>query len=767
MRKLCTVLTLIINMSIHAFVPMSNYELDLSVAQTQCLEIGNLNILDEANSQQLCEIVVNSPACEDVEAIDKRKCDPGLIVESNVAVDFISCLQGLWGSAVEFMKFIGSVVDYIIDDEYRGEKNEELLNTLQSAKHMLAMEWSRSLSETDGIGPLHYINAAKHFSKTMGTIIFNMLQDAYYSTQANYACLSPAARTKAICQFAGSYVIPPTIVIAKVAKFLLKSKTGINRYTREDFAKEELENNIHEKKDIDDEDVVETKGPYSEESSFLARLDLSLAKRAFEKPEQITEISNAQTEGILKVINKIELPHRIDIIEIQGKKTKRIVLYEGDLVAAKSDAAKELLAYMKQTGRSQIVISPQEMYQRSSALLASDKTTFVSGTGLANILRLNEKNSLNQNRASAAIEATMIDSSDENIIRLAKELNDQGFSVRVIERKAVNKETNQNVTKKALQFNKFAADQDNPAVIRLNRFRNEDFRQKIVFYPDDLKKAQGSSNRGTRTVSFNFSNLRELINGGHANTLPHEFRHAKFEYNRSIGKESAYDLRVQHLKPDGKLHDGRTYTNYFSMEELYNHAQDIQSVTRKIQKDPQIGFTLEKVAAKADTIINIAKGFKVQNDSLNLNLMSRILPSQLSRPIRDQGTYKINVGSDSYVKIIKDNNNYFSIVLKDDDVEHMVPMTSENSKNVLRNFIRNADNAAQTNDMNTIASELKTVLRDVVAKNNERRNLIRSIEPRAKALKEAVKNTDYSNKSLEEIRELSRQLSQATKGRVN
>lgn len=766
MRRLCTVLVVILSMSVHAFVPMSNYELDLSVAHTQCLEIGYLDILDESNSQKLCEIVVNSPACDDVEAIDKRRCDPKLIVESNIAVDFISCLKGLWGSAVEFMKFIGSVIDYIIDDEYRGEKNEELLNTLQSAKHMLAMEWSRSLSETDGLGPMHYINAAKHFSKTMGTIIFNMLQDAYYSTQANYACLSPAARTKAICQFAGSYVIPPTVVIAKVAKFLLKTGKGVKRYTREDFAKNELEADIHEKRDID-EDVVDTKGPYSEESSFLARLDLSLARRAFEKPEQITDIANAQVDALLQVVKKVDLPHSVHMIEIDGKKSKRILLTESDLASSNSQAAKELLAYMKQSGRNQIVITPQEMYQRNTTLIATDNATFVSSTGFANLLRLNEKNNLSQNKASAAIEATMIDSSDDNVIRLAKELNDQGFSVRVIERQAVKKGTDEVIKKKALQFNRFAADQNNPAVLRLNRFRNDDFRQKIIFYPDDLKPAQGSSNRATRAVSFNFSNLRELVDGGYANTVPHEFRHAKFEYNRSIGKESAYDLRVQHLKPDGKLHDGKTYTNYFSMEEVYNHAQDIHSVTRKIKKDPQIGLTLAKVSAKADTIINISRGFKVQNDSLNLNLMSRILPSQLSKPILEQGSYRINVGSDSFVRIVRDNNNYFSISLRDGDIEHSVPMASERSKDVLRNFIRNADQAAQTNNMNAIASELKTVLREVVAKNNERRSLVKSIEPKAKALKEAIKNTDYSNQSLEEIRELSRQLSQASKGRAN
>ncbi|EPZ50976.1 hypothetical protein M902_2994 [Bacteriovorax sp. BAL6_X] len=766
MRRLSTVLVVVLSMSAHAFVPMSNYELDLSVAHSQCIEIGSLDILDKTNSQKLCEVVVNSSICDDVEAVDKRRCDPKLIVESNIAVDFISCLKGLWGSAVEFMKFIGSVVDYIIDDEYRGEKNEELLNTLQSAKHMLAMEWSRSLSETEGLGPMHYINAAKHFSSTMGTIIFNMLQDAYYSTQANYACLSPAARTKAICQFAGSYVIPPTIVIAKVAKFLLKSGKGVKRYTNEDFAKNELETNIHENKDID-EDIVATKGPYSAESSFLARLDLSLAKRAFESPEQVTEIANAQIDALLQVVNKVDLPHSVHMIDIDGKKSKRILLTESDLASSSSLAAKELLSYMKLSGRSQIVISPQEMYQRNKTLIASDNATFVSSTGFANLLRIDEKNKLSQNRASAAIEATMINSSDENVIKLAKELNNQGFSVRVIESQAIKKGTNEVIKKKALQFNRFAADQNNPAVLRLNRFRNDDFRQKIIFYPDDLKPAQGSSNRATRTVSFNFSNLRELVDGGYANTVPHEFRHAKFEYNRSKGKESPYDLRVQHIKPDGKLHDGRTYTNYFSMEEVYNHAQDIHSVTRKIQKDPQIGLTLAKVSAKADTIINISRGFKVQNDSLNLNLMSRILPSQISKPIIEQGTYRISIGNDSFVRIIRDNNNYYSIILRDGDIEYSVPMASERSKNVLSNFIANADRAAQTNDMNSIASELKIVMREVMAKNNERRSLIKSIEPKAKAIKEAIKNTDYSNQSLEEIRELSRQLSQASKGRSN
>lgn len=784
--KLTIVSSLIIALlaqSTLAFVPTSNYELDLNVIETRCLEFGDLDILDQTNERALCEIVTSSPACENIEAERKRQCDPSLIVDTNAGVEFISCLKGLWGSAVEFMKFIGSVIEYAIDSETRQEKNEELVNTMESAKHFLAMEWSRSLSETDGWGPIHYMNAAKHFSGTMGKVIYNMLEEMYFSMQENYACLNPAARTQALCQFAGSVLIPPAIVMAKVAKFLINRGRTISSISKraDNAHNEELDSTLLSKNELDDnksefnnydEETANTTMPFKHEANLLSRLELTYARRVEQNPKDINRLSNNAVSVIEGVTRKLGIPTRKDTITIDGKNSDRLVVTKDDLLKSSTPAAKQLLKLLEESKLSNLIIAPEAMMRMKKVLYRSEKgpeNMFLSAKGLQSAL-LKIGNEKRQSLPTTPyLQRAMKSPGDKEIEVLASKLNEEGFAVRVItlKRKVKDEKTNEEreIRTKALQFNQYAADRNHPGVLKLQRFRNDDFRQKILFYPDTYVGAAGQSNRGTRAVSFNFSNLDELLQGHHQNTVPHEFRHAKFEYNRSKGRESVYDLRVKHAKEDGKLHDGKAYTNYFSMEEVYNHSQDIYHVARSITRNADPESALKQISGKTNVISSITRGFRAQNDSLNMNMAFDIESAPLKFPEKNKG-FTVQIGNDSAITAIKDNNGYYSVVVKDADVYHTIPMVSPESQQVLNRFINQTIAAKSKNDFNGLRQELKTIFGHVKEKNEKRRDLLNKLEPKAKELRELIASGDINDLKIAQIKELSRQIAQISKGRA-
>lgn len=748
------------------FIPTSNYELDVNVIQSRCLDYGSLNILDNKNSQNVCELVMHSPACENVKAERKRQCDLELVVDTNPGVEFISCLKGLWGSTVEFMKFMGSIIDYVIESETRGETNEELMNTMKSAKHFLAMEWSRSLEETQGWGPIHRMRAATHFSKTMGTIIYNMLEESYFSMQENYACLNGAARTEALCEFAGSMFIPPTIVMIKIAKHLLKKRKFISDLAKKDhlidetlLSKKELDKNRSEFENID-ADTLSTKLPYSAEVNFLERLDLNLRMRHQETPERLNEMAKVQNQMIEKLANKLDIPIRHDDFTQNGNVMSRLTISVEDLKTVVSPASYKLLKYLKEHNVDNIVIGPELMIDKSSPIIRKNEKLFVSAKGLGQLLTAASNQAQRKAPVTPLLEKVNLEPNTKNIEDLAKQLNSDGFAVRVITLKKY--ENGKTVNTKALQFNQYASDRNHPGVLKLQRFRNNDFRQKILFYPNSYSRALGSSDRSTRAVAFNFTNLEELLHGGHMNTVPHEFRHAKFEYNRSKGKESPYDLRVLHTKDGGKLHNGGAYRSYFSMEEVYNHSQDIYHTARKLNRDANFEQSLMELGAKANTIINITKGFRNQNDSLILNYEKDLNSSKIQIPDND-GVY-IKIGENSMINAVRDNN-YYSLEIKDGDVLHTIPMSTPEAKTKLTDYVVAIQKAKSTGDLQPVREEIKKVFEHVMDKNDERINLLSQLEPKAQELIATIKKRDYSNANIDRIVELSRQISQASKGR--
>lgn len=749
------------------FIPTSNYELDVNVIQSRCLDYGSLDIFDDKNSQNVCELVMHSPACENVKAERKRQCDPSLVVDTNAGVEFISCLKGVWGSTVEFMKFIGSIIDYIIDSETRSETNEELVNTMQSAKHFLAMEWSRSLDETQGWGPIHHMRAAKHFSTTLGTIIYNMLEESYFSMQENYACLNGAARTEALCNFAGSVLIPPTIVMLKIAKHLIKKGKYIDDIAKKDhemdetlLSKDELDKNKSDYDEIDG-DKLSTRLPFSEETNFLERLDLNLRMRNLETPERLNEMAKVQNEMVEKIAQRLDIPTWQSNITVDGKEMSRLIISDDQLINSNSPASIGLLKYLRENNVKNIVIGPELMIDRPGPLIRKDDKVFVSAKGLGQLLSAAGNESQRKAVTTPLLQKVHKDPTKQNIDELAKQLNSEGFVVRVVTLKR--QENGKEIKTEALQFNQYAANRNHPGVLRLQRFRNDDFKQKILFYPNSFNRAQGESNRATRAVSFNFTNLDELLHGAHQNTVPHEFRHSKFEYNRSIGKESVYDLRVKHMKDDGKLHNGGAYTNYFSMEEVYNHSQDIYHTARKLRQDSDFENALIALGSKANTILNITKGFRNQNDSLILNFEMDINRSKLEIP--SNGGIQVKIGENSMMNAVKDNNNYFSIQIKDGDVLHTIPMVSPKAKATFDNYVKAVQNAAHTGNMQPLREEMKKVFEHVMDKNDERINLLSQLEPKAQELVATIKKRDYSNANIDRIVEISRQISQVSKGR--
>lgn len=766
MKKLILVLFLCMNVSLQAFVPTSNFALDQSVAQNNCLELGGLDILDSKNEQALCEIVVNSPACEDVDPINRRQCVPEAIVETNAAVEFISCLKGLWGSALEFLEFLGSVLDYIVDSEYRENANEALLDTLSSAKHFLAMEWSRSLDETDGMGPLHYARAAKHFSKTLSRIIFNMLQETYYSTQANYACLTPAARTEAICKFAATVIIPPAIVMAKIGKYLIKMAKKVPALNRRHYEVELNEKPLRDSTDVDDveNDVVSLRAESSPVTNYLDRLSLKAQRIIDENPNKTVAYTNYIVSNTERMLQKLGIPlERIDI-NTNGQQIGRIRVTREMLKNSSTPGSKKLLQGLDENKLDEIIISPYESLNLANESLRS-RSLITSSDGLARIFRTTNPVADRSKRSVESIRKLASEYSDEDIAKVAKQLNEEGFAVRVIEREANDPKTKKTIKLKALQFNRFSADSNHPGVRRLESFRNADFRQKIIFYPNQLTRAAGSSARDTRTVSFNFKNLEELVQGGHTNTFPHEFRHARFEYNRSQGVESVYDYRIKHLEENGKLHKGNTYTNFFSMEEVYNHSQDIYKIAKNLRRDGNIKESIDTLKKKAITINNISSGFRQQNEMLNLNFMSSALPSQIKVLKNERGGIFVKVGEDNKLEILQDKNGILALNLTEGPIRHTLPIANKETQQMLRKFYRDIQRPEVANDKDALARETNKVLDIVKAKNQERRKLIRELNPKVTELRAALHKTDYSNASLDQIKELARQIAQASKGR--
>lgn len=778
--KLILTITLVFSLSISAFVPTSNFELDQSVITNQCLNTDGIDILDEKNSRALCEIVTNSPACENVEYIKKRQCDPRNQIEAGVQVEFISCLKGIWGSAVEFMKFIGSIIDYIIDSDTRTKKNKELKDTYNSAKHFLAMEWSRAMDETDGWGPMHYYNAAKDFSKTIGDIIYNMLQETYYTTQANYACLNPVARTQAICQFAGAVLIPPTIVMAKIAKYLIKSGVKATKLLKvnidtklsqrklldaDELAKNKEDLDIEKLNQAEDFDKASTRHELAAQTNLLERLDLAMAKVPNDKPENLIKFSNLSTDSMKDMLDKLGVPSSPANIMKDGIEVKRLHITKEDLAKSSTPMAQRMLKFLEGSNNKSLVISPYEMKKLEKYGHTQDNIAYASAKGLSYIFDKTDAKKLAAQKPSAhTLQMISKNYSDRSVERLAKQLNEEGFAVRVIERKSKDPETKEVKVVKGLQFNRYAADNNNPAVTRLEKFRNKDFRQKIVFYPNSHSRASGSSNRDTRTVSFNFDNLEELINGGHTNTVPHEFRHAKFEYNRSKGKESLYDYRVTALKEDSVLHSGRTYTKYFSMEEVYNHSQDIYKVARKLDKDPEIKKSLGTLFGKLDTIENISKGFKAQNEALDFNFMSNINAQNL-KVTTSRGAKVIKVAKDSNISVVVEKNGYYTVQVVNGDVHHAIPISSQQGKAALEKIFKNIDIADRQGNLEEVAKQTRYITDMIRNRNKQRERLVDGLAPKIQELKHKIQTTSYSDKSLAEIKELSRHISQMAKGR--
>ena len=151
--------------------------------------------------EQICNIVVNSKECKDVEPKeDLLDCSRPEESKNFDTLDFIiGCSQGLWNTVVEFFNFLWTIIRNAVDIP------EKFMEYVESAKLYLVNEYDKAYEEASSFKTLKAIKAVAF---KLGEKVYNAMQEMAQKEYKEFGCLNFEARTKKVCTLLGAFVDP-------------------------------------------------------------------------------------------------------------------------------------------------------------------------------------------------------------------------------------------------------------------------------------------------------------------------------------------------------------------------------------------------------------------------------------------------------------------------------------------------------------------------------------------------------------------------------
>ncbi len=185
----------------------------------QQVDIDNESDLEKV-WPSMCEIVIKSDLCKDVERKDKVNCydsdENSLNIKSfkfvrNCGIGFI------YDSLKDFLIFMKDMVvgvgSFIIDGEYRQEVVAQAGEYWDSLKNYIAIEYAKEYDKTQS-----RVAAIKNISGSFISLIFEKMAEVISRSYYKLGCYNQEKRQRLVCKALGDFVMPPVAALGLIFK---------------------------------------------------------------------------------------------------------------------------------------------------------------------------------------------------------------------------------------------------------------------------------------------------------------------------------------------------------------------------------------------------------------------------------------------------------------------------------------------------------------------------------------------------------------------
>ncbi len=169
------------------------------------------------NLTDICEAVIASPICQNVEEDKKMNCQTMTERRSlfgsavNIWHFLRGCSEGVFSSVQALLGFIWdqtkSIVGHISSSEVRAETYQQASEYLEGVNLYLHTEYSKAYQEASL--PFRETNALMRMSMSISKQLLSRVMELISQKYQEIGCLNFEAKSKTVCQFIGEIFIPP------------------------------------------------------------------------------------------------------------------------------------------------------------------------------------------------------------------------------------------------------------------------------------------------------------------------------------------------------------------------------------------------------------------------------------------------------------------------------------------------------------------------------------------------------------------------------
>lgn len=170
--------------------------------------------------KSICNVVVNSELCKDIEKEDLLSCNDSDENSLNVkSFKFIkNCGIGFfYESLKDFIVFLKDMVvgvgSFIFDGDYRKNVTGKAGEYYDSIKNYIAIEYAKEFDRT-GSKAKAMANVGGHFT----SLVFKKIGQAVEKSYDQLGCYTQSKRQELMCKAVGSFIVPPAVALGLVFK---------------------------------------------------------------------------------------------------------------------------------------------------------------------------------------------------------------------------------------------------------------------------------------------------------------------------------------------------------------------------------------------------------------------------------------------------------------------------------------------------------------------------------------------------------------------
>ncbi|MCY4524265.1 MAG: hypothetical protein OXB84_05965, partial [Halobacteriovoraceae bacterium] len=175
----------------------------------------NLDLPLTGQLQNMCQIVVNSDLCKDVQKEHLLQCES---LRTDPLVDFWEyvkgCSSGYFNSASNLLEFAGAILKWAWRNTTAREAREETMEFTDEVMLYLEIEFEKAYANT--YPPHRRMKALMQMGGAISKILFDKIRDIIQLKFKQFSCLNYEKKSQIMCKAIGDILIPPKSALALI-----------------------------------------------------------------------------------------------------------------------------------------------------------------------------------------------------------------------------------------------------------------------------------------------------------------------------------------------------------------------------------------------------------------------------------------------------------------------------------------------------------------------------------------------------------------------